>query len=279
MDSLPTINEALTWGKLQLSNGESPSIDVKVLLGFCLNQNQTYLMTWPERRLSHEQWQQYQTYITKRAKGEPVAHITGFRDFWTLTLSVNPHTLIPRPETELLVETALDLCQQKDLHVLDLGTGTGAIGLALAKENGSWKVLGCDVVDDAIALAKDNAARNSVNNIEFIQSDWFEKVPSDQFDLIVSNPPYIESSNHYLSQGDVRFEPRSALVSGDNGLADIKRITVEAERYLRNGGWLILEHGHKQGLATREILVNNGYKCVSTKQDLAGHDRITLGQR
>lgn len=277
-DHAPTIAQALAWAKSQLGESESPDLDARLLLAHCLEKPRVYLHTWPERILSDAQWRQFQALLGARVAGHPIAHLLGYRDFWSLRLSVNAHTLIPRPETELLVETALELCAKAQARVLDLGTGTGAIALALATERPTWQIVGVDVKAEAVALASENARRHQLDNVRFCQSHWFDAIDQTGFDLIVSNPPYVDPASPFLTQGDVRFEPKSALVADDAGMADLLHIIAHAPRYLADDAHLLLEHGYDQGDKVRAILQQHGYSPVCTMQDLAGHERVSYGQ-
>ncbi|GAA0356150.1 peptide chain release factor N(5)-glutamine methyltransferase [Bowmanella denitrificans] len=273
-----TIQDALQWARQVLSDSESAALDARVLLCHSLDVSPVYLHTWPEKPLQENQWVAYQALIEKRSKGVPVAHLTGRRDFWSLTLKVNNLTLIPRPETELLVETALALFDHSPINVLDLGTGTGAIALALASERPGWQVIGVDFESQIVELAEQNAQLNQLTNVRFLQSHWFNNVPKQTFSLILSNPPYVEPDSPFLQQGDVRFEPLSALTADENGLADIRQIISQASLYLVDSGFLLLEHGHSQGEAVRQLLEQAGFAQVDTLKDLAGLDRLSMGQ-
>ena len=277
----PTVVNATDWIISEL-NSETPEDDAKYLLSFVLQKSFTWLRTWPDHILDQQQTILLGELVDRRNRGEPIAYITGQRDFWTLTLNTNPSTLIPRPETERLVELAIaflqgrqSLCAQQ--KILDLGTGTGAIALAIASERQRDKVTAIDFQNEAVALAKQNAKLNRIDNIEVLQSDWFAEISEKQFDLIVSNPPYIEESDPHLSQGDLVYEPRTALVAGDSGLADIKHIVCEAASFLVCEGQLMIEHGFQQGQAVRDIFSNAGYQSVKTFKDLADLDRVTIG--
>ena len=274
----PTIQDALQWARSELTCSDSASLDARVLLCHCLQVSAVYLHTWPEKLLDENTWQQFQDLIRKRVQGLPIAHLTGTRDFWTLSLTVNEHTLIPRPETELLVETALSLFDDTPIDALDLGTGTGAIALALASERQSWTVTGVDRIDQSVELARLNARQNNLEQVRFFASNWFDAIDQHRYSLIISNPPYVEPHSPYLTQGDVRFEPLSALTAEDQGLADLRKIISQASQYLVDSGWLLLEHGHAQGQAVRDLMQQVGFMGINTLKDLAGLDRVTLGQ-
>lgn len=263
----------------ELPESDSARLDLEVLLGHVLQKPRTWLYTWPEHELSGSAQQQFDSLLERRAGGEPVAHLVGEREFWSLPLKVDASTLIPRPETELLVEVALELCPQERSQVLDLGTGTGAIALALASERPGWQIVAAERSPQAVALAEQNREMLGFGNVEIIQSDWFAQVPPQEFDLIVSNPPYIDAADPHLSQGDVRFEPRSALVAKRSGLADIEQIAGEALAYLAPGGWLVVEHGWQQAEPVRELFTRAGLRQVSSRNDYAGRERLTLGRR
>lgn len=221
----------------------------------------------------------FQALVARRAAGEPVAYLTGRRGFWSFELSVTSATLIPRPETELLVELALArLPADRDLRIADLGTGSGAIGLALAGERPRSQVIATDASNDALIVARGNAAALAINNIEFRHGDWFAPLVDERFDLIASNPPYIADNDPHLGQGDLRHEPASALASGVDGLDAIRRIVGDAPLHLVAGGWLLLEHGLEQGKAVRALLRDARFIEIATQRDLEHRDRITLGR-
>jgi release factor glutamine methyltransferase len=242
-----------------------------------LNVERSYLKTWPDRELSSADQAQFQQLLERRIQGQPVAYLIGTQGFWTLDLTVSPDTLIPRPETELLVEAALELELPEQSKVLDLGTGTGAIALALASERSQWQISAVDLMPNAVQLARVNCRRHQLNNVEIFQSRWFAEIPAQRFNLIVSNPPYIEDNDVHLTQGDVRFEPASALVSGSDGLTDLRLLIAESVNYLADRGWLMVEHGYQQGPAVRELFEQAGFTQVETRNDLNGLERITLG--
>ena len=262
----------------ELPDSPSAKLDAEWLLAAALGKAPSYLRTWPEREVPAETEARYLADLQRRRQGEPVAYILGRQGFWSLELEVAPHTLIPRPDTELLVEAALQLLPASPAGVLDLGTGTGAIALALAAERPAWQVTGVDRVAEAIALAQRNAARLGLANSNFVQSHWFSELAGQRFQLIVSNPPYIPSGDPHLQQGDVRFEPGSALISGADGLDDIRQIVSQAPGFLERGGWLLLEHGYDQAAQVRTLLSEGGFVDVESRQDYGGHLRISLGR-
>lgn len=256
---------------------DTPAVDCELLLCHVLNVDRSYLKTWPDRELSSADEEQFQQLLERRIQGQPIAYLIGTQGFWTLNLNVSPDTLIPRPETELLVEAALELELPQQSKVLDLGTGTGAIALALASERKQWQISAVDLMPNAVQLASANCQRHQLNNVEIFQSSWFKEIPAQCFDLIVSNPPYIEHGDIHLSQGDLRFEPASALVSGSDGLDDLRLLIAESIDYLAERGWLIVEHGYQQGPAVRELFQQSGFTQVETRNDLNDLERITLG--
>ncbi|OFI35336.1 protein-(glutamine-N5) methyltransferase, release factor-specific [Alteromonas lipolytica] len=273
------ISQALSWATTQLSDGESPLVDSRVLLCAVLDCNRSYLFTWPDKALSDDQLTTFKQLVQKRQQGHPVAYLIGSRAFWTLTLKVNESTLIPRPETELLVETALQLPLPTAARICDLGTGTGAIALALAAEKPQWSVTGVDRVEAALQLAKENASLNGNLQVNWLLSHWFNDLPATaMFDLIVTNPPYVETGSVYLQQGDVRFEPASALTAGADGLADIREIISQAPDHLSLGGWLLIEHGYTQHDAIKALLQQRGFTACQGVDDLNGMPRITLAK-
>jgi release factor glutamine methyltransferase len=263
--------------KLLNASSDSARLDVEILLCTVLHKERIYLLTWPENILSDKQLSLFLTLLERRLQGEPIAYITGVKEFWSLPLAVSPSTLIPRPDTETLVELVLECYHNREnISCLDLGTGTGAIALALASENATWNIDAIDFNEQAVELAQRNAKDLGLTQVNIYQSDWFAEVePTKKFDLIVSNPPYIDCQDENLNQGDVRYEPSTALIASDNGLADIKHIADLARRYLMSQGQLYFEHGYEQGDKVRKILLASGFEKVKTEKDLNGHDRIT----
>ncbi|MXP49449.1 peptide chain release factor N(5)-glutamine methyltransferase [Pantoea sp. Eser] len=261
-----------------LNGGDSPKRDAEILLSFLTGKSRSWLIAFDETLLSDQQLSQLDALLTRRACGEPVAHLVGEREFWSLPLRASDATLIPRPDTELLVEQALAHLPASAATILDLGTGTGAIALALASERPDCQVTGLDRIAEAVELARSNAQQLNLPNVRFALSHWFQQLVPQRFDIIVSNPPYIDASDHHLEQGDVRFEPRSALVAADAGLADLRTLIEQAADWLQPGGWLLLEHGWQQDEAVRDMMRQHGYRAVETVNDYGGNPRVTLGQ-
>ena len=263
----------------RFTDSDSAALDADCLLCAVLSCTRTYLRTWPELELTPEQVAQVEQFAVRREQGEPVAYILGVREFWSLPLQVSPATLIPRPDTEALVEWALTLLseQGQGQKALDLGTGTGAIALALKSEFPALAMWALEREPAALDLARRNAARLGFS-VNFLASNWFSALNERNFQLIVSNPPYIDAADPHLAQGDVRFEPHSALVADEDGLADIRQIIDQAPEYLAAGGWLLLEHGWQQAEAVRDLLSSRGFQAVTTKSDLGGQDRVSGGQ-
>jgi release factor glutamine methyltransferase len=272
--------QALRMAQHALLGSDSAQIDAELLLAAALGATRAGLYAWPERALTPAERTRFEALLERRILGEPLAYILEEREFWTLRLRVTPAVLIPRPETELLVETALGLAGSaaaKALRVADLGTGSGAIALALASERPHWQLLATDQSAAALQVASDNAVRLGIRNIGFRQGSWCEALPEGLFDMILSNPPYIAPGDAHLGRGDLRFEPSSALVAAEQGLADLRAICRAAARHLAPGGWLLLEHGFEQGPAVRQLLANAGFCGVRTLADLNALPRVTLG--
>ncbi|MBX3651113.1 MAG: peptide chain release factor N(5)-glutamine methyltransferase [Burkholderiales bacterium] len=273
MSGAPTIREALDAA--QQATGR---IEARVLLREVLNQSDAWLLAHDDALLTAEQAQQYVALVVRRVAGEPVAYITGRREFFGRMFVVNPSVLIPRPETELLVELALQrLPAGAPAHVLDLGTGSGCIGVTIAAERPQVQVTLVDASVAALDIARANAAQWAAGNTTLLHGDWYSAVVSERYDLIVANPPYVAEADAHLQQGDLRFEPRSALAAGADGLNDLRRIIVEAPQHLRADGWLLLEHGYDQATACAELLAASGLKDIFSAPDLAGMPRVSGG--
>lgn len=264
--------------RLARSGSASPRLDAEVLLGHVLGVDRTWLYTWGDRTVANDSRARFEALVAARVSDQPVAYLTGEREFWGLALVTSPHTLIPRPDTETLVEVLLEFAREAAGRLLDLGTGTGAIALAFASERPGWEALGVDRVPEAVALAESNAHRLGIANASFSLSDWFAALADERFTLIAANPPYIDAQDPHLAQGDVRFEPSSALVAEDAGLADLRHLVERGMAHLRPGGWLALEHGHDQAAAVRSLLEDSGYAAVASRRDLGGRERVTFGQ-
>lgn len=262
-----------------LAESESPRRDAEILLEHVTGKARTNILAFGETSLTAEQQAQLDELLARRKAGEPVAHLVGEREFWSLPLYVSAATLIPRPDTECLVEQALARLPATPCEILDLGTGTGAIALALASERPDCAITAVDLMPDAVALAQHNVARHALSNVTVLCSSWFSALGNQTFSMIVSNPPYIDELDPHLSQGDVRFEPLTALVAANAGLADLDHIITRARHHLQPDGWLLLEHGWAQGEAVRELFCAAGYTSVETCRDYGGNERLTLGKR
>lgn len=262
----------------RLLDSDSPKRDAEILLAFVTGKARGFILAFGETQLSDTQAAHLAELLARREQGEPIAYLVGQREFWSLTLEVSPATLIPRPDTECLVEKALSLFSFPPERVLDLGTGTGAIALALGSEWPTSRIIGIDFSAEAVALAWRNGQRLALKNVHFEQGSWYQPVTEQCFELIVSNPPYIDQGDPHLRQGDVRFEPKEALIAADQGLANLRDIINDAPHHLCSSGWLILEHGWQQGDSVRALLQLRGFAQVTTGKDYGGNERITYGQ-
>jgi release factor glutamine methyltransferase len=282
MTSTLTIAGALKQSIQLQQVSDSARLDVEVLLAAVLQKDRSYLYTWPEKPLTDAQQLEFTDGMTRRANGEPIAYILGEKEFWSLSLAVDPSTLIPRPDTEILVETALSFfANDEPAHcrrVIDLGTGTGAIALALASEKPQWQLIAVDNNPQACSLAERNKQAHGYNHVSIVCSDWLASIDETHIDMIVSNPPYIDECDPHLTQGDVRFEPLSALVANNHGMADIEKIVAQAKPVLLPNGYLLIEHGYQQAEQVIAVLQAYQYHSCFTVKDISGHPRITIGQ-
>jgi len=263
---------------LDALDGPDARIDCELLLAHALGCARSYLFAHPERALEATVAARFRALLARRRAGEPLAYVVGHQEFWSLDLLIDGTTLVPRPETELVVEAALELFGPAPARVLDLGTGSGAIALALASEREHWQVLGVDADQHALRLATLNAERHGLRNARFAPGDWFAGLAGARFDLIVSNPPYVREDDPCLETPGVCREPRHALAAGPDGLADLRRIAAGAGAHLERRGWLICEHGAEQGGTVRALFGAAGLHDVATRRDLAGRERVTLGR-
>lgn len=276
------IKQALQLARESFSSlSATPRLDAQVLLAHLLDVDQVYLLTHASVLLTVDQQTKFKTYLTRRINGEPIAYLVGEKEFWSLSLWVTKDTLIPRPETELLVELTLrklHAYQASSVVILDMGTGSGAIALALAHEQPSWQLYGIDKSLAALQVAKTNSQRLSINNVNFLASDWFTEVPYKDCAAIVSNPPYIASGDPHLAK--LNYEPQQALVAAEAGKADLLRLITDAPLYLANQGWLLLEHSPEQALWLQyQLTLQNCYGSIMTYDDLSGIPRVTVAQK
>jgi release factor glutamine methyltransferase len=276
---MSTLQQALATATARLQASDSAALDAQLLLAQVLGKDRSWLYAWPEQELTAEQEREYQALCARRERGEPVAYLLGRRAFRDFEVEVSPAVLIPRPETELLVELALQLGAGLTGKVADLGTGSGVVALALAAERPDWQVYGTELRADAQIVAAANFRKAGLRNLRLLAGYWCVPLPGRDFVLIVSNPPYIDAEDPHLHSGDVRFEPRSALVAGEEGLADLRHIAGQAREYLLDGGWLLLEHGWQQGRAVRKLLAALGYTEISTHRDQGDRERVTVGRK
>lgn len=279
-DTVTTVGEALASATRRIAAVvDDPRLEAEVLLAQVLGCDRSRLYAWPDATLTNAQQQRFEALVAARAAGTPIAHLTGVREFWSLPLEVTADTLIPRPETELLVERALALIPANaGWRIADLGTGTGAVALAIAGERPDCALVATDRSAAALAVAARNACRLGITNVSLVQADWCHGLAAAAFDLVVANPPYVAAGDPHLERGDLRFEPPTALVAGPEGLDAIRLIVEQARACLRPGGHLLLEHGYDQGAAVRQLMATRGYGEIRSFSDLAGLDRITGGR-
>ncbi|MEO1888756.1 MAG: peptide chain release factor N(5)-glutamine methyltransferase [Cycloclasticus sp.] len=271
------VKDALAMASAQLIESDSCQLDSEVLLAHVLERNRSFLRAWPEKPLTNRQQQQYTFLINQRQQGQPVAYLTGEREFWSHTFHVSPSVLIPRPDTELLIEIVLNtIDSSQSINIADLGTGSGAIAICLGLEYPHANITAIDQSSDALLVAKNNAKHLNCHNVSFLESNWFDQLDDTTFDIIVSNPPYIDKADQHLQEGDVRYEPKTALIAGENGLKDIKSIALQAKQYLKVGGFLLFEHGFEQSNPVKTLLESHGYHHIQQFKDIQGHLRATL---
>lgn len=276
---MSTIKEALdrATADLSLMPGINASLEAGLLLSHLLNKDRSWLYAWPEKPLTPDQQQNFAQLVERRLGGEPIAYITGHREFWSLDLVVTPDTLIPRPETELLVSLALSLGRTNS-RVLELGTGSGAIAIAIASECPDWQITATDQSVAALDVARRNLVRHKISNVHLLPGSWYRELEETQkFHIIVSNPPYVADQDPHLQQGDLRFEPAAALSSGTEGLDDLRTIIKGAPAHLKPGGYLLVEHGLEQGDQVRSLFESAGFKDVQTEGDIEHRERVTRG--
>ena len=272
------IKQLLNLAREKLAESPSARFDAEILMAYVLESKRSFLYANPEQELPDNRSDAFKKLIRQRAAGQPIAYLVESSEFWSLTLKVNPAVLIPRPDTERLVEAALSkIPANADWRIADLGTGCGAIALALASERQKCEVHATDNSLAAIEVASENANRLDLNHVHFHCGSWTEPLKG-KFHLVVSNPPYIDGDDPHLGRGDLRFEPRDALTPGADGLSAIRKISQPARLMLLEGGWLMFEHGWEQGSATRKVMQEAGFIKIETLQDLQGHDRVTIGE-
>lgn len=277
---MTTINQALSDARNRLqSTSPSPAVDASSLLCHVLACSTAHLFAWPDKQLSQQQAFLFDDVLQQRVDGIPIAYITGEREFWSLSFKTTSDVLIPRPETETLVEFVLEKFSDSPvLNVADLGTGSGAIACALAVEQPRWRIIATDASTAALEIARINASVHQLENVHFLLGQWFEPIAEQDFDLIISNPPYVAIGDPHLLEGDVRFEPEAALVSGESGMDAITLLTGHAGKYLKASGWLVIEHGYEQKQAVYDCFDHGGFDEIVQLSDIAGQPRVTAGR-
>ncbi len=275
---MPSILALLEWGKQALSSSKDvPQLEAQVLLAHVLGCTRAHLYTWPEEEVPPEKAQAYQALIQRRQQHEPIAYLIGHKEFWSLSFDVTQDTLIPRADTELLVQVVLDHLPESPQEVVDIGTGSGVIACTLAHSRPQWQLYGLDVSLKAINIARKNAHNLKIENVQFIESDWLQGLAPKSYDAIIGNPPYIRQGDVHLIHGDLPFEPQIALTPGPSGLEAFQAILAQAPAFLKPKGLIAFEHGFDQGSAVRNLLQHNGYQDIQTFQDYSGNDRVTIG--
>lgn len=264
-----------------LKSKNLPTLEVEILLAEALQSERTQIRAYPDRELTAEEELNFKELLERRYEGEPIAYILGHKEFWSMDFIITPSVLIPRPDSELLVELVLEeLTENSKDYILELGTGSGAIALAIASERKKLQIIATDESKDALEIAKENAKKFKIKNVSFVQGDWFEAFKSEhKFNLILSNPPYVAYNDPHLMTGDLRYEPHNALVAGRDGMSDIHKIVSSAANYLTPNGWLYIEHGYDQEHLVQDEFVMHGYKEIQCHRDLSGVPRVTVGQK
>lgn len=279
MHEQQSIKTLLHSAEQRLTLSGSARLDAEILLQTILDCDRSYLFAHPERILNNREVENFETHLQQRLQGKPIAYITGIQSFWDIDLKVNEHCLIPRADTETLIEKALEIIPKDAAwNIADLGTGSGAIAIVLAKERPRCRLLATDIDLNTLQLAQENAERHAINSIEFLHSHWLNEIPQQTFNMIISNPPYIETGDEHLQGVGVRFEPSKALSSGVDGLDAIREITGQCHDFLTQNGFLLLEHGYNQGMKVMNILHSNAFHTVEALHDLSGHHRGTVAR-
>lgn len=279
---MTSVEEALKSARARFTTSDSPALDAELLLAHALGRNRTWLHAWPEVRLDPPCLARFDELVERRAAGEPIAHLLGEREFRSLAFEITPDVLIPRPETETLVDAVLKHLRERELKrpaILDMGTGSGCIAVSLAHERPDSRVVAADASAEAIAVARRNAGRHGLTNIEFVQGRWFRPLGRRRFDVIAANPPYVPGDDPHLQQGDVRFEPIGALDGGADGLDALREIAAAAPHYLKPGGLVAVEHGHDQSEAVAALFRAEGLIDIELIHDTAGLPRVTLARK
>ncbi len=277
MATVRDLISAASGAPFDLDKADLDRLDLELLLCHCLSKPRTWLYSWPEAAVESADAEHFQRLVSQRRQGKPLAYLLGKQEFWSLPLTVNEHTLIPRADTETLVQWALALALPETACVVDLGTGSGAVALALARERPHWQLTATDCSEEALEVARVNASALGLARVSFLCSDWFQQLPGKRWNLMVSNPPYIPESDPHLHGDGVSYEPRAALSSGVDGLDDIRLLAELAPAYLASGGYLLMEHGFDQAAAVRALLSAAGFVGVESRRDLAGLERVSGG--
>ncbi|CUR53579.1 Release factor glutamine methyltransferase [Serratia symbiotica] len=270
-------NNWLIYATLRLTKSNTPRLDSEILLSFVIKKTKTFLLIFHETELTIIQSEQLERLLIRRENGEPISYLIGKREFWSLSFFVSSNTLIPRSDSERLIELALQYLPNTPCHILDLGTGCGSLALSLASERLDCIITGIDILSSVLSVALYNMKKLKITNVKFLKSNWFNSLSNKRFSLIMSNPPYIDINDIHLTKGDVLFEPKNALISKKKGLADLATIIYNAPKFLKSKGWLLLEHGWKQGSSVRTLFLFIGFLKVTTYYDYGNNERVTVG--